>query len=60
MKKQLTEIWQYAQQIASDEDKMPEPPDFTTISSEKVNATVEKLNEKLAGKENIDKKVKGN
>jgi transposase len=58
MKKQLTEIWQYAQQIATDEDKMPEPPDFTEISSEKVNATVDKLNEKLAGKENIDKKVR--
>src|ERR1700709_217526 len=58
MKKQLTEIWQYAQQIATDEDKMPEPPDFTEISSEKVNATIDKLNEKLSGKENIDKKVK--
>ena len=58
MKKQLTEIWQYAQQIATDEDKMPEPPDFTEISSEKVNAAVDKLNEKLTGKENIDKKVR--
>jgi transposase len=58
MKKQLTEIWEYAQQVATDEDKMPEPPDLTEISSEKVNATVDKLNEKLAGKENIDKKVK--
>lgn len=58
MKKQLTEIWQYAQQIASDEDKMPEPPDLSEISSDKVNATVEKLNEKLAGKENVDKKIK--
>ncbi|RKR84049.1 IS4 family transposase [Mucilaginibacter gracilis] len=58
MKKQLTEIWQYAQQIASDEDKMPEPPDFTEIDSEKVKATIEQLNEKLAGKESIDKKIK--
>ena len=58
MKKQLTEIWEYAQQVATDEDKMPEPPDLTEISSEKVNATVDKLNEKLAGKENIDKKVR--
>lgn len=58
MKKQLTEIWQYAQQLASDEDKMPEPPDFTRIDSEKVNATVQKLNEKLAGKDNVDKKVR--
>ncbi len=59
MKKQLTEIWQYAQQVASGEDKMPEPPDFTSIDSNKVNAIVDKLNEKLAGKENIDKKIRG-
>jgi transposase len=58
MKKQLTEIWQYAQQIASDEDKMPEPPDFTEIDSQKVKATVDQLNEKLAGKDNADKKIK--
>lgn len=58
MKRQLTEIWQYAQHIAQDEDKMPEPPDFTQIDSQKVIETVEKLNEKLAGNENADKKVK--
>jgi transposase len=58
MKKQLTEIWQYAQQIAADEDKMPEPPDFTEIDSQKVKATVDQLNEKLSGKENTDKKMK--
>lgn len=58
MKKQLNEIWQYAQQIASQEDKMPEPPDFTSIDSSKVKATVDQLNEKLAGKDNIDKKIK--
>jgi transposase len=58
MKKQLTEIWEYAQQIASDEDKMPEPPDFTEIDSEKVKATVDQLNEKLSGKDNVSKKVK--
>jgi transposase len=58
MKKQLTEIWQYAQQIAADEDKMPEPPDFTEIDSTKVRETVAQLNEKLAAKENIDKKIK--
>jgi len=58
MKKQLTEIWQYAQQIAADEDKMPEPPDFTEIDSQKVKATIDQLNEKLSGKENADKKMK--
>eukprot|EP01042_Synura_sphagnicola_P032066 gene32066-41272_t len=58
MKKQLTEIWHYAQNIAADEDKMPEPPDFTVIDSGKVKAAVDQLNEKLAGKKNIDKKMK--
>jgi transposase len=58
MKKQLTGIWQYAQQIAADEDKMPEPPDFTEIDSAKVKKAVAQLNEKLAAKDNIDKKVK--
>ncbi len=58
MKKQLTEIWQYTQQVASDEDKMPEPPDFTAIDREKVKAAAGLLNEKLAGKDNVNKKVK--
>lgn len=58
MKTQLTEIWQYAQQVAGEEDKMPEPPDFTTIDSEKVNAAVNELNAKLGGKKDIDKKIK--
>jgi transposase len=59
MKKQLTEIWQYAQQIAAEEDKMPEPADFKEIDTEKVKETVAQLNKKLAGKDNIDKKMKG-
>lgn len=58
MQKQLAEIWEYAQQIAGQEDKMPEPPDFTGIDSEKVKAAVEQLNEKLADKEQVSKKIK--
>jgi transposase len=58
MAKQLTEIWQYAQQVAVEENKMPEPPDFTEIDSEKVRAAIDQLNEKLAKKDDIDKKVK--
>jgi len=50
MKKQLQDIWQYAQNVACEEDQMPEPPDFTSINKEKVKATVEKLNETLSGK----------
>lgn len=58
MQKQLSEIWDYAQSVAKEEDKMPEPPDFTTIDSEKVNATVDKLNEKLSRREDVPKQIK--
>jgi transposase len=58
MKKQLEDIWNYAQHIAADEDRMPEPPDLSTINPESVNATVEKLNKVLAENDQVDKKVK--
>ena len=58
MKKQLQQIWQYAQSVSQAEDHMPEPPDFTTIDREKVQSTVNKLNEVLGGKKDIDKKVR--
>ena len=58
MKKQLTEIWQYAQSVATVEDNMPEPPDFTSIDKDKVQATVDKLNEILSTKPDVEKKVK--
>lgn len=58
MKKQLDEIWNYAQSVAADEDMMPEPPTATTINKESVKATVEKLNKVLADNDQVDKKVK--
>ena len=58
MKKQLEDIWNYAQHVAADEDSMPEPPDLTTINPESVNAAVEKLNKVLAENDQVDKKVK--
>jgi transposase len=58
MKKQLSEIWDYAQSVAREEDKLPDPPDFTTIDSEKVNAAVDKLNEKLSAREDVPKQIK--
>lgn len=59
MKQQLKGIWEYAQSVASKEDNLPDPPDFTTITREKVQSTVDKLNEVLGKKKDIDKKVKG-
>lgn len=47
MKKQLSEIWKYAQSVAATEDNLPEPPDLTTINKEKVQDTVDTLNQVL-------------
>lgn len=58
MKKQLEQIWKYAQSVSTAEDTLPEPPDFTTIDSKKVQTTVDKLNEVLGKKTDLDKKVK--
>ena len=57
MKKQLDDLWQYAQSVAAEEMDNPEPPDFTTINSEKVTETIAKIDAALADKP-IDKKVK--
>ena len=57
MKKQLQQIWEYAQSVSNSDD-LPDPPDFTTIDKEKVQNTVNKLNEVLGKKDNIDKKLK--
>ena len=58
MKKQLAEIWDYAQNLADDEDRLPDPPDFTTIDSEKVKDTVDKLNKAVSKKKDVPSKVK--
>lgn len=58
MKKQLDEIWNYAQSVAADEDMMPEPPTATTIDKESVKATVEKLNKVLADNDQVKAKLR--
>ncbi len=59
IKKQLTEIWQYAQQVAKSEDNFPQPPDFTGgINTQKVQQTVDKLNEVLSKHPEISSKIK--
>ena len=58
MKKQLAEIWEYAQTIADKEDSLPDPPDFTTIDTEKVKDTVEKLNKVLNKNKQASNKAK--
>ena len=61
MLRQLEDLWKYAQNVAREEDKDPEPPEFKEISKEKIQQTVENINAKLKGsdrKTDSDKKAK--
>jgi transposase len=58
IKKQIEELWQYTQKVADEEDKDPTPPDFTTISRDKVEQTIEKIDKALRNKRQVSKKVK--
>ena len=61
MLRQLEDLWKYAQSVAKEEDKDPEPPEFKEISKEKIQQTVENINAKLKGsdrKTDCDKKAK--
>src|SRR3954454_5886807 len=58
MKKQLEELWQYTQKVAAAESDDTTPPDFTTISKEKLAATIEKIDKALQGKEVVSKQTK--
>lgn len=58
IKKQLEELWQYTQKVAAEESEQPTPPDFTTITKEKVVQTIEKIEQALRDKEGVSKQVK--
>lgn len=51
MYSQLEELWNYTQQIASEELKMKELPSFEEIDSEKIAQTVEQIHQALKGSE---------
>lgn len=55
--KQLDELWQYAQRVATDELKDIEPVNFEKIDSQKVIQTIEKIDQVLKDKV-ISKKVR--
>lgn len=58
MKKQLESLWAYVEEVYKKEaEELPEKPDFTEISAEKVSQAVQEINEALKKKE-VDKKVK--
>lgn len=52
IKKQLEELWQYTQKLATEEQGQPTPPDFTTpLKKEKVEQAIEKIDQALRSKE---------
>ena len=57
IKKQLEALWQYTQKVAAEESEQPPPPDFTTITKEKVTAAIEKIEQALQDKEAVSKQV---
>jgi len=57
IKKQIGELWQYAQKVAAEELDQPEPPTFDKIDAEKVEATIEKIEAALQDKQ-ITKQVR--
>lgn len=57
IKKQLSELWQYAQSVAASEMDDTDPSGFDKIDAEKVEQTIEKINEALKDKK-VSKTIK--
>ncbi len=57
IKKQLNELWQYAQTIAAEEMNGTDPTDFKNIDAQKVEQTIQQINEAIKDKP-ADPKVK--
>ena len=57
MRKQLNELWAYTQQVAKEELADEQPPDLKEMDPEKVEQTIDRINEALKGKD-VDAKKK--
>jgi hypothetical protein len=57
IKKQLDELWNYAESIAREELENNEPTDFEKIDQESIIRTIRSIDKALTGKQ-VDKKVK--
>ena len=58
IKKQLDELWQYAQNIAAAELPDTDPSGFEKIDADKVEKTIEQINEALKDNPAVSKQVK--
>jgi len=57
IRKQLNDLWDYAQSLAAEELQDTSPVEFNEINPEKVSQTIQKIDTALKGKP-VDKKVK--
>lgn len=57
MKKQLNELWQYAQNAAAEEMNDTDPTDFDNKDADKVEQAIQKINDALKDKP-VEPKVK--
>jgi transposase len=57
MKEQLEQLWAYTQQVAREELADEQPPDLGQMDPEKVEQTIDRINEALKGKD-VDAKKK--
>jgi transposase len=55
IKRQLKELWSYAESVAKEELENNAPDDFQKIDAEKVRQTIDKIDKALSGKQ-VDKK----
>ncbi|MFP4025014.1 MAG: IS1182 family transposase, partial [Thiohalospira sp.] len=57
IKEQLKELWAYVEKVCKEEKEQLVKPDFTELSPEKLEATIDTINKALAEKK-VDKKIK--
>jgi hypothetical protein len=57
IQEQLKALWSYVEKVYKDEQHVPNTPDFEAIDADKVEATINQINDALKAKR-IDKKVK--
>jgi len=58
IKKQLGELWQYAQNIAASELPDTDPSGFTKIDADKVEETIKQIDEALKDKPEVSSRIK--
>ena len=51
IKKQLKELWSYVEKVYKDEQQIPYTPNFKAIDADKIEATINQINDALKSKD---------